>query len=697
MTKAKGLSLCIITKDDEKHLTRCLENMEAVADEIMIINIGSRDLMMKVELKTDVTVYKMQEKSSYREAKNFCLDRAKGRWILFLQANEVIPVEQGKKMRLLLDNPNVEGYLLYVDHPLQKHRISSPVASLRLLRNRKEYRYQHQIFERIPDEVLSNIKDAGIRIFQQANTISSDTILFLLEEELENHPEDSYLQYIYGIELLNQQRYQESIGYLQKARKNVNLDYLFAPHLYKCLSWGLILLKRDKEALEVLEEGIKTFPFYTDLLVLRGELRRKFQQYTEAIQDLERSLKLKEKSNAIVPRPEINASTILQMLGEAHEEVLNDQEALTCYQQAYQLNKANQKLLHKIGELAKKLGATEVLENLRNITGELEGKEDQYMKLAEAWIEGSQQEAIEKIFLSMKNKQKQLVLKQKIIEQLLRSEEIEAAEKFMKLGELQPLGLLEYVMWSKSFTKKLEAQIHQWNMSLVTTETSLFQVPTKPSKALIAFYHHLIKSNGKRSEDPLTEVTCAKVHREIGCFYEKIERKQEALSAYLRALQWNPIDDLVQEKVMRIFHHNPNEFDVFLKREAWFLEGDWFQHKKTFICYMQGLIHFKNRQFEETVTSFLKIEKKETSYPIALAYIISSLWLMGKETEAEGWLKKVSKSVGVLSLFSHICKSYALDTLNEGHQQYPYSQLILLEKQRLDNSNYISCNKTFTT
>lgn len=852
----------MITKNNEKHISNCLENMKKIVDEIVIVDIGSTDLTINIARQAGANVHQIEWNNNYSEAKNFCLDRAKGRWVLFLQANETISIEQLKEIDSLLNDPNAEGYLLYIDHPWENYQISSPVQSLRLFRNRKEYRYQYRIFERIPDEILSNVKDTSIRIVQQNDENlcrEAYSSVLLLEEELKEYPENCYLQYMYGIELLNQQRYEESIVYFQKACKNLNLDYLFAPHLYKCLSWSLISLKRYNDALDVLEEGIKVFPFYTDILVLRCEIRMQLYQYEEAIRDLEISLKTREKYDIMVPAPEIGIPIILETLGEIHQEIFNYQQALVCYQQAYELNKTNYILLYKIGKLAKKVNSVEVLENLlktakeyKNLNqlttlmdillqqreytqvlthleylealldkrdqiesiksfcymmlGEMEEaelhfsainensflynhmllkriesywlynkwkeavvllkemdriksiespikglyhllhnllmkkelcypilgeqeyeivstlledflwleqtekaqlllplllqetKEDQYIKLAEYWAKRDDYQTIERIFQCISNKQEQLKFKQKIIERLLYSEHIELAQKLMKLGDPQPLEALEYVLWSKNFTKKLKKwikKIYQRNIGVTISNALTLQIPAKPNKALLAFYHSLGLTKNMENEGSFiqndTDLTCTKIYVEIGNYYAKAEKRNETLSAYLRAIQWDPLNYLAQEKIKDMFHENPSQFNAFLEEKSWILEGNRFHQKQDFINYIIGLMHFMNQQFDQALTFFLKISEDEAIYSVIHAYIISSLWIMRKEEEAERWLDEQNRTAKFLSSFFYICKGYALYRLDEGFKQYRYSELIMMEKQRINNISFKEC------
>ncbi|HHV97827.1 MAG TPA: glycosyltransferase, partial [Clostridiaceae bacterium] len=387
MAEKKRLSLCMVTFNDEKDLPYCLQNMKHFVDEIIIADIGSTDRTVDIAEQAGADVYCTKWNKDFSEAKNLCLEKANGKWILFLQPNEIISAEQLIKLNILLDDPNTEGYLLYIDRRSENYRISSPVESLRLFRNRKEYRYKYKAFECIPDICLANnIKDSGIRIIHKTDADLSYKIQLLnslLQEDLNDHPEDSYLQYIYGIELLNRRMFKESIEYFQKALKNMeNLDNLskmnslsslFVPHLYKCLGWSLTSLQQYSNAKEVLEEGVKKYPFYTDLLVLKGDVERRLKQYESAVRSLEKCLMMKEQLNFLVPIPEIDVSVILEILGDVHEQLFNYQKALNCYQKSYEVNNADNKLLYKIAGLTKITGKDNILEEFFK---ETTGKKD---------------------------------------------------------------------------------------------------------------------------------------------------------------------------------------------------------------------------------------------------------------------------------------------------------------------------------
>nr|WP_319488718.1 glycosyltransferase [uncultured Caproiciproducens sp.] len=319
MADKKQLSLCVITKDEEAFLPNCLNDMKEVADEMLVVDLGSNDHTPELAEQAGATVYQPGWENDFSKIKNFCMEHASGKWVLFLQADEVISPEQRKKLKLLLKNPNAEGYLIYVDYSQKERGISSPTQFLRLIRNRREYRFLCRSFAYIPDETLYSLQDSRLRITHRVEKTvgwQMEERVRLLKEDLKEHPQDSYLQYLEGIELLNQEKYEESIVPFELARQTVNLGDLYGPHLYKCLAYSLLTLEQYEEAEKVLNEGIQNFTFYNDLLVLRAELYRQLSRNREALEGLETCLALRKRPNSYVPGPEIALSFLQEMWDE---------------------------------------------------------------------------------------------------------------------------------------------------------------------------------------------------------------------------------------------------------------------------------------------------------------------------------------------------------------------------------------------
>lgn len=317
----KLLSACILVNGDEAELAGCLEGMRTLADELLVVSVGPQEQeaqAAEAARRAGAAFYRMDLHGDYARVKNFCLEMAGGKWVLFLRAGERIPEDGKEELRILLRNPNAEGYLLNAENYPERYPIFSPVQSLRLLRNRSEYRFAYRSFE-LPEGLDTGIYDAFLPITcsnPSALGAELDQRAEQLEREVRQQPEDGYLQYMYGVMLLNRGNDEEGIRHLRSALRHLNLDALYAPHLLKCLGGALVSGDRPEQALMLLNQGIALYPFYTDLLVLRGLLFERLGKAGQALDDFKQSLARKELPDLNVPGPEIKDTAIREMIAQ---------------------------------------------------------------------------------------------------------------------------------------------------------------------------------------------------------------------------------------------------------------------------------------------------------------------------------------------------------------------------------------------
>ncbi len=89
--KNKGtLSLCMIVKNEEENIGRCLASVKPVVDEMIVVDTGSTDRTIDIAKAFGAQVYDFEWTNNFAEARNFSLSKAAGDWILVLDADEVI-------------------------------------------------------------------------------------------------------------------------------------------------------------------------------------------------------------------------------------------------------------------------------------------------------------------------------------------------------------------------------------------------------------------------------------------------------------------------------------------------------------------------------------------------------------------------------------------------------------------------------
>ncbi len=109
------ISLCMIVKDEEQFLEKCLQSVQGLVDEIVIVDTGSIDRTKEIANTFTKKVFDFQWCDNFSAARNESLKHAIGDWILVLDADEILPDESKAKIKKAVNEAetnNVYGYFL---------------------------------------------------------------------------------------------------------------------------------------------------------------------------------------------------------------------------------------------------------------------------------------------------------------------------------------------------------------------------------------------------------------------------------------------------------------------------------------------------------------------------------------------------------------------------------------------------------
>ena len=98
------LSVVVITKNEEKNIEECLRSARW-ADELIVVDTGSTDRTVALAKKFTDKVYR-QPWSGYGIARNFGVDKSKGDWIFWMDADERITPELAERIQEILRSPD---------------------------------------------------------------------------------------------------------------------------------------------------------------------------------------------------------------------------------------------------------------------------------------------------------------------------------------------------------------------------------------------------------------------------------------------------------------------------------------------------------------------------------------------------------------------------------------------------------------
>ena len=145
------LSLCMIVKDEEEMLPRCLAAVAPAVDEIVIVDTGSTDRTIEIARAHNATVIEKPWTGSFSEARNASFDAATGDWIIYLDADEVLVADDVQRLKALTGRTWREAF--YVVETSYTGELGDGAAmtnnALRVFRNRPNYRFEGRLHEQI--------------------------------------------------------------------------------------------------------------------------------------------------------------------------------------------------------------------------------------------------------------------------------------------------------------------------------------------------------------------------------------------------------------------------------------------------------------------------------------------------------------------------------------------------------------------
>ena len=75
------LGLCLIAKDEENNISRCIESVQDIIDELVVVDTGSRDNTVKIAESLGAKIYHYPWDDNFSNARNFAMGQAKSAWI----------------------------------------------------------------------------------------------------------------------------------------------------------------------------------------------------------------------------------------------------------------------------------------------------------------------------------------------------------------------------------------------------------------------------------------------------------------------------------------------------------------------------------------------------------------------------------------------------------------------------------------
>lgn len=337
------LSLCMIVKDEEEMLPRCLATASLAADEIVVVDTGSSDRTIEIAESYGARVIEFPWTGSFSEARNVSMDAATGDWLLILDADEVLVLEDVQRLRDLRGKTWREAF--YVSETNYTGELGDGTATThstaRIFRNRPAYRYEgtlhEQIFDALPVHLPERLEATSIRVehFGYLGAVrdakeKSRRNVEILQRQLEAGEDTPFLRFNLGSEhgasgaegaaeaaLAEFERAWE----LLRADPNPRaLSAGFVPALTARTVRALRICGRYEETIARAEEGLERHPGFTDLVFEQAAAAKALGRLDEAAAYLRRCLEMGDASSRYTATVGMGSFLATIALAELHHE-----------------------------------------------------------------------------------------------------------------------------------------------------------------------------------------------------------------------------------------------------------------------------------------------------------------------------------------------------------------------------------------
>lgn len=318
MGKARALKItaCYIVKNEAENLAKSIKSLKNQVNEIVVVDTGSTDNTMTVARKLGAKVYSFPWQDDFSKARNFALSKAKGDWLVLLDADEYFTAKTAGNIRQVIHRAKqVDGLLVQlVNFDVDKAKVQNYFNALRIVRKQAGLHYEGMIHEELKLSGDNSMKLAQVpanmlEIYHTgyATSVSKQKIkrnLQMLQQAVANgQSEESLARYFcdcyFGLDDMEKCEYYGWIE-IRKGRQSLN----FGSRCHRVLM-NYYGQRNDAESMakrrQLAEISVEQYPEVPDFWAEYSECLYQTGEYAQAIAAMEKALELMQDYHGMEP------------------------------------------------------------------------------------------------------------------------------------------------------------------------------------------------------------------------------------------------------------------------------------------------------------------------------------------------------------------------------------------------------------
>ena len=352
-TKRPTISCCMIVKNEEAFLDKCLESVKDYVDEIIIVDTGSTDKTVEIARRYTDKIYFHPWEGSFSKARNQALSYATCDWIFQIDGDEELIEGSGDKLRkAVLESGSADAFLVNIISTYSNGKKKARHNFERLFRNNGAICYEGIVHNRIKG--ASCVTASKIELMHYGYDVEEKKAhekfirtTELLRKQIQENPEDPMPHHYLGVSYLtrgkNEDAAKESVLAIDLAGQQTNDHplYIWTHHNAAMAFFCMGDLDRAKDySLRALKKYPEHLDSFYTLAMIAAE-RKKWKEVISLGDNYLRLLKVFEdhpdQAGLVVNNTMKEGPGINLLMGHAHHSFKNYDLMLAHYQAAYDM------------------------------------------------------------------------------------------------------------------------------------------------------------------------------------------------------------------------------------------------------------------------------------------------------------------------------------------------------------------------
>jgi len=195
--RSPRLTACIVVKNEERRLGRCLTSLRGLVDEVVVVDTGSTDRTADIAREHGARVKAFSWSDDFAAARNEALRHATGAWVLMIDADESLDAAGRAEVRWIVNSPKRSAQLVRQLTHLPRDEDGVERLLVRLFPNDPSLRFSGNVNEVLVDAsgARVNAQPSGVVLHHEGAPATRRRrlrrVLKLLENDARHHRENA--------------------------------------------------------------------------------------------------------------------------------------------------------------------------------------------------------------------------------------------------------------------------------------------------------------------------------------------------------------------------------------------------------------------------------------------------------------------------------------------------------------------------